>query len=590
MYDFDKDYLYPLKSTRNLLKKYATADIEAQTPRGKRSWTNFYMIGMYNGEEYKKYYFLDHFIEDVLEFYEDIPIFFHFLDYDGMFLLNNIKGRKDISAKPILAGSLMMAIPMIKRIKDTLQKYEFRNSYSILPFPLAQLCESFDEHPKVSLDKLEERNYWDCVTLYNIIGKYNKWLDGCIGKTTSQTALKNYRFKHQKHRIWNNRRTDNLVYPTYHGGINEVYQFNLNPDKKMYLYDINSMYPSVMKDNPFPVGRMKKTFNHKKEAIGICLATINEKSEFPLIPEKDTKTYFMRGYKKLWITTSEYETMKEKGEYVRYHVGFETSEVDYIFESYVNEFYKRKGKAKEDGDDVSYMLSKLLLNSLYGKFGQKQITREYTMNPTEKYIKTNNFVPMVADGSIVYTEKVSRKNFMIPINASLVCAYARKKLNGYLESVDRDIVFYADTDSAYLSEPKFENSNALGKMALEDTVRPFFPLAPKMYRAGEKYKMKGIPVLKDKKDKDYVHPRELFMALLEGKSITMKRGLEKFRTAIKRETLLNEKTIKKSLKTPYDKRMMNEDLTTNAWNKKTFSKTRNKNIWDNLRKELILQI
>lgn len=577
-----------------MLFKFATADIETRDKEGNKSWTEFYMIGLYDGVSYKKFYILDHFLDEILEKYAGVPVYLHFLDFDGMFLLDHLLKRKGVRVKPVLAGSLLLSMSL--EYKGL--KYEFRNSFSVLPKSLGALCEAFDEHPKVSLNKLEERNYWDCVTLYNIIQKENNWLDGFLSKTMALTALKIWRSKHLTKKICNNRWLDKLAHKAYHGGLNELYHFNTDPDKNIYIYDINSMYPSAMLENKFPVGELKRSYSHDPEAVGFCLVTTFEYDKIPCLPEFLGKTLYLSGKKRVWITTPEYEYLQERGIYTRFELGYETTNSDYIFKSYVEEFYRRKSEAKANNDMVSYTISKLLLNSLYGKFGQKPEIREYGVNPGEDFFNEKT-IPITADGAICYNMTSNRRPFMNPTITALVTGLARVKISRYAHSVDPEILYYIDTDSCFLSEKKLENSDALGRMALEKECRPFYPIAPKFYIAGTKISMKGIPTpsldIEDKKEKkrmEYEILRKNFLELLQGKELTFDRGISKFRTAIKKDpnNLIQLKRITKSIKTPFDKREILPDLSTNSWEKEKMNPEKNILLWNGIKKDVTLML
>jgi hypothetical protein len=57
---------------------------------------------------------------------------------------------------------------------------------------------------------------------------------------------------------------------------------------------------------------------------------------------------------------------------------------DGLFDNYVKELYKRKADAKARGDVVEELLYKLLLNSLYGKAGQKEIIHSFKLLNNDK--------------------------------------------------------------------------------------------------------------------------------------------------------------------------------------------------------------
>lgn len=67
----------------------------------------------------------------------------------------------------------------------------------------------------------------------------------------------------------------------------------------------------------------------------------------------------------------------------------------------------------------------------------------------------------------------------------------------YLEKIGADKMIYCDTDSTIFDCPgraiPFEVGNELGSMKLESWETSCETYAPKMYKAGTKYKAKGVP-------------------------------------------------------------------------------------------------
>ncbi len=77
-------------------------------------------------------------------------------------------------------------------------------------------------------------------------------------------------------------------------------------------------------------------------------------------------------------------------------------------------------------------------------------------------------------------------------------AYGRIELMKHMQLIGADKMIYCDTDSTIFDCPNkvipFEVGTKLGQMKLESWETLCQTYAPKMYRAGEKYKAKGVPV------------------------------------------------------------------------------------------------
>lgn len=122
-----------------------------------------------------------------------------------------------------------------------------------------------------------------------------------------------------------------------------------------------------------------------------------------------------------------------------------------IFGEYVDKWSKIKIKSKEEGNHGMYLISKLFLNSLYGKFGSA-----VTMQSKEPY--------MGDDGKIHYRmgEETKKEGVYIAM-ACFITAYARLKtisaaqriMDDYNAGKSKIQFVYADTDSLHCVSPDF---------------------------------------------------------------------------------------------------------------------------------------
>ena len=551
-----KRILFPLKPRKKELnlKHFAVFDVEAE------NWKDLLFVGYYDGVRYRVFDDVESFFDFLLKGRKKKIVYAHYLDYDIMFILDYLlrQGKDRFMVSTTLSNSLLIKAEVIDLNKGF--RIEFRNSYAILSYPLGKLFKAFLGKEKTPLSDIRKRNYEDCVYLHEIIKRFFA-IVGEIGLTTSQIALKYYRRKYQPCNITNNFKLDYIVRRTYYGGRTEIFNFNLDLDRKVHLFDINSMYPYVMMNNPYPIGEMKKVYKHEKESLGVCLVSFSESNKVPMVAERvENRTIFRNGKKLMWITTAEYEKLLEENVPVEFHVGYETSKVEHIFSDFVKELYSRRQKAKEDKNEVLNLTYKLLMNSLYGKFGQKSERKAYFFGESSGYEN----VKLISDMLGFYSIQQKRRSvFIVPAIASFTTAYARMHLWDYMQKLDFEDLLYCDTDSIYTFSDRLENSKQLGKMKLEGIVKNFILIKPKVYVAQEengkwKIRAKGIP-------KETVN-LNTFMRYVLGETIECQRGLRKVRTAVrkfeKEGNFLGLKEIKRSLKTVYDKRKIKRDFST----------------------------
>jgi len=141
----------------------------------------------------------------------------------------------------------------------------------------------------------------------------------------------------------------------------------------------------------------------------------------------------------------------------------------------------------------NYIISKLLLNSLYGRFGMDPQMETHIIMSEEDSIQFNLVHTLtelinLQNGKVMLSYSNEKENYnnrtlnvSIPIFAA-VTAYARMHMVQFKIMVGYS-VFYSDTDSIDLDrplDPKFIGPE-LGKMKLEHIFNKAVYLAPKVY-------------------------------------------------------------------------------------------------------------
>jgi len=150
---------------------------------------------------------------------------------------------------------------------------------------------------------------------------------------------------------------------------------------------------------------------------------------------------------------------------------------------------------------------KLLLNSLYGKFGQKTISWDvvgktdveqcYTMTAINPITKQRELY-RIHEGIIERSAGSKEAYDALPAIAAHVTAYARMYLYSLIRAAGDRHVFYIDTDSLFVDEEGLANLSDyideydLGKLKLE-TVSSYIDIrAPKDYTIEDREKIKGV--------------------------------------------------------------------------------------------------
>jgi len=180
---------------------------------------------------------------------------------------------------------------------------------------------------------------------------------------------------------------------------------------------------------------------------------------------------------------------------------------DDLFGGFVHDFYTKRLASMEAGDTVASSFYKVLMNSLYGKFGQhglvyqeEGVTNDLTAHKwTEIDAHTGQVVRWRQFGGLRQrqaTEKESRESH--PAIAAHVTAYARMLLWGFMQSAGHRNFMYCDTDSLLLNARGYHllqsrlDSTALGELKLEWSGDEATIHGAKDYIMGDRKKTKGV--------------------------------------------------------------------------------------------------
>lgn len=304
-------------------------------------------------------------------------------------------------------------------------------------------------------------------------------------KTIASTAMSLFKNKYLKQDYFRHK-VDVLqdIFKAYYGGRTEV--FKRGVVKNMHYYDINSLYPSVMM-NEYPDPNSIK-FSHmnntdkimRYEGVSDVILKC-PKIRFPLLPMKmkDGKCVFGYGQIEGWYSHVELRKAFEIGyECLAVKKSYYYDRKCQPFKEYVADLYNLRKEYKKD-DNPMELVTKLLLNSLYGKFGQKFENREemipdkqVTIDMTEKY-----HCERVGKMFRIKKPFTDPSSFCIPIFAVYTTAYARLKLYDALLKYDP---VYCDTDSIVTS-CMMPDSKELGEFKHEMHIPDGYFIKPKFY-------------------------------------------------------------------------------------------------------------
>ena len=308
-----------------------------------------------------------------------------------------------------------------------------------------------------------------------------------------------------------------FIEKSYKGGIVDVYKPYL---EKGYQYDVNSLYPYVMSTFEMPVNRW--IYGNAEFELNFNIQTFFGFIEVDVISPDSYMPFLPFSHDKLGLITP---TGSWSGIYfseeIKYALtlGYSFKYKSYykfdkaiIFKDYVNCLYTKR---LENKNNALNSILKLLLNSLYGRFGMSlnfnktliiDLVKDYklyqilnlfyqttfsSINNNIGLLKYNNQIDL---NSLEELNKFYNFSFSNNINhnfstntaihiASAITAYGRIYMHK-LKNHYKNNLYYSDTDSIILDCPldsTLVSSTKLGYLKLERKIDFALFIAPKIY-------------------------------------------------------------------------------------------------------------
>jgi len=334
-------------------------------------------------------------------------------------------------------------------------------------------------------------------------------LGGEMKNTLASTAMDLFRrsFMTRSYKVPFQYRND-YCRKAYYGG--RVEPFILGKVAPVNCYDFTSLYPSVMLEYEYP----DPDFLHGPitdsgidiimEREGVSDVTVRvPKMPYPPLPFRGaTKLYFPTGTWRGHYTHVELRHAMEFGVVVKdVHSSVYSDKTCRPFTEYIPTLFhlRRDLKARNDPRQV---VVKILMNSLYGKFGQRMGAGLADLLSGEQYVALGlprGLEPIVIDGHDYYIRPIEIPHQPAYINvpwAAYIAAYARIVLHDAMMTAAPDL-YYVDTDSLYV-KGWLPTSDKLGDLKIEHQDVCLEIYGPKMYRltlpdGSVVTKAKGVP-------------------------------------------------------------------------------------------------
>lgn len=418
----------------------------------------------------------------------------------------------------------------------------------------------------------------DVEIIVKIMRRWFEFIDkhdcGSFGMTRASQSFRAFRHRFMEQPISVHKDEDiiELERAAYMGGRTEAFYIGEIKDDEINSYDVNSMYPAIMRDGQFPYQLIDYIENPSLDRVPdylklFCVvAEIEVDTKEPAYAVRyNKKIIFPMGQFKTWVCTEGLRYAHQKGHLVGIKaIAFYRKAR--LFRRYVDYFYPLKQKAKKGDDKIMATMVKIFLNSLYGKFGQKYMVQdiEETADAAE-YLRVENLNEATGEITtethlfntiITDLEEVNGKNSLVAIAAHITEA-GRLQLWRTIQSFREGAVVYCDTDSIYVqgktvNPTGFTVDNIkLGAWKHEQAIKHIRIYGCKDYVVDGVTKIKGVP-----KNAVEAKPGTFAYQQFAGQSTHLRQGEDS--AFIIRDTNKVNKRI-------YDKAKVNNDGTTTPW-------------------------
>ena len=437
-------------------------------------------------------------IEEFIDFcsnpVDNYKLWFHNLKFDGVYIINYlltngyewIQDRKDKGDKTFTTlitdmGQFYSIVIYFKVNGHHTNKVEIYDSLKIFPnFSVENVAKGFDlPIRKLKIDYNEYRSVGHNLTEQEVDYIRNDveimaralkemFSRGLTKITIASDAMENFKqgFKGFRKKLpLLPQEVDADIRLSYRGGF--TYVNDKWKEKKVgkgVVLDVNSLYPSCM-CTPYklPYGQPKRFDGKYKEdkVYSLYVQSITcsfdlKKGKIPSVQIRNNLSFVPNEYVKttegkeitLFLTKPDFELFQEQYHIYNptYNGGWKFKAGVGMFDNYINHWTEEKIKAGKEGNAPLRQISKLLLNSLYGRTAIAGTARSKA--------------PYLKDGVLKFRllPPETRETVYIPV-AAFITAYGRNRtirtsqtIKDYtINKYGEDRYYYSDTDSIHAS-------------------------------------------------------------------------------------------------------------------------------------------
>ena len=481
--------------------------------------TMAYAVGYSDGKntvtifkENKKHDVMTDFINIIISINKDTVFYGHNAGkFDLILLMRYIMKNKKLTVITFLESNGRIINLQLKNNVTNCNIF-FRDSYNFICMSLNDACESFKnktkklkgdvEHDLINCnncyiggDKINDLNIKeyveqylinDCVSLHEILTMFNDIIYNAYGftimgvLTNAGIARKVFLEKYYKNDLYYlSDKVDMELRKYYFGGRNEVLNKLGETTGKLFYVDFTSLYPYVMNKYKYPTGKINIIESPSVDNINNYFGFIECK--FRHVNKNCRPLHaVVNNFKLTFSHFDNWETSILSSEEIKYSIennlGYEYEFIkvynyqtnDCIYKEMVNDLFKMKCDAENNGNEALRQIAKIIVNSSYGFFGinyndREQSKIEKIYKDKERYealehqvfgmindqmLKAVNFKESDGHALLRFTGKIKPNCANVGL-ASMICSNARMELYKLMRAIDLKggEIFYCDTDS-----------------------------------------------------------------------------------------------------------------------------------------------
>ena len=534
------------------------------------------MIGFYDGQNYFQYNSIDEFFKKVLSRrYRGFKIFGHYAGkYDDLFLLDHAGKLGDkFNYSTICQGSKILSLKF-KRGKNS---WSFVDSSGLFPnMSLDKLTKSFDVKNKkmtgtidFKTERVDKNNSLhqeylknDVMGLYQVIQKFlenEKIAEEGFNLTIASQAMGMWRRTLKKSIKVTPQGIQDFIRGSYFGGRTEIYKMR---GAKLNYYDVNSLYPFVMRTMRLPLQHECYT-RELTDALSFLDVDVKVPDTYiPILPVKsDGKLIFPSGtFRGVFYSEELKLALSQGAKILKVYRGEQFTDAHDLFSEYIDYFYAQKENAEKGS--ARELIAKLLLNSLYGKYGQREEREILKQHESETDFTPFHSHEVFDITRLIQVTKYIRAPSMLVHIAAAITAGARITMANKAFIKFPEHCFYTDTDSIFTTK-ELETGTKMGEFKLEHSKLNGIFKQPKAYYLENSSGFKEIKIKGFSKDFTKNISKKDFNAgnFNETKIIpcTLKTSL------IRNKCYLSKVEVTKEMRSEYTKRRILKNHDTEAW-------------------------